>query len=141
VCLVVAHAIFYIFETTFSDKSEPACWVTLTLQLVTLAVRDFLTLPFAELPQHLKINTVIAEFLFHKSVVNFWLQRYKKFPREKQGIEKILLFPNCVRLPVAFPQPLRDRPGRPRRPPHHGRRPRDHPLHKIQDYVEYKEVK
>ena len=66
-CLVVAHAIFYIFETSFSDKSEPPCRVTLALQLVTLAVSDFLTLPLAELQQHLQVNTIVCflESLFH----------------------------------------------------------------------------
>ena len=33
-----------------------------------LAVRHRLTLALAKLTQHLKVNTVIAEFLFHKSV-------------------------------------------------------------------------
>ena len=32
-----------------------------------LAVKDRLTLTLAKLTQHLKVNTVIAEFLFHKS--------------------------------------------------------------------------
>ena len=64
-CLVVAHAIFYIFETSFSDKSEPPCRVTLTLQLVTLAVSYLFTLQFAELPKYLQIQAIIVEFLFH----------------------------------------------------------------------------
>jgi len=44
-----------------------------------LSVSHRLTLTLAKLTQHLKVNTVITEFLFHKSVVDFWLQRYKKF--------------------------------------------------------------
>jgi len=30
-----------------------------------LAVSDFLTLPFAELPQYLQVQSIIVEFLFH----------------------------------------------------------------------------
>ena len=36
-----------------------------------LAVSHCPTLTFAKLAQHLKVNTIIAEFLFHKSVVSF----------------------------------------------------------------------
>ena len=53
--LVIVHAIFYILETSFSDKSEPPCEITLVLQQVTLVVSDFLTLPLAKLPQHLQV--------------------------------------------------------------------------------------
>jgi len=37
--------------------------------LITLTVSHRLTLTLAELPQHLKVNTVIAEFLFHRQSV------------------------------------------------------------------------
>jgi hypothetical protein len=58
----------HILETATLHESEPTGRVILTLQLVTLAVRHRLTLTLAKLTQHMKVNTVIAEFLFHKSV-------------------------------------------------------------------------
>ena len=44
--------------------------VALALHLITLAVNDLLTFSLAELTQHLKVNTIIAEFLFHIVVFN-----------------------------------------------------------------------
>ena len=106
---VVADAVRHILEATIRHVAKPTRRVALALHLITLAVRHRLTLTLAKLTQHLKVNTVIAEFLFHKSVVSlisgqssckpnamerapiaeappsfaaFRLQRYKKFPRE-----------------------------------------------------------
>ena len=51
-----------------------------TLKVGEAVLKGRLTLTLAKLTQHLKVNTVIAEFLFHKSVVCYFrLQRYKKF--------------------------------------------------------------
>ena len=63
--LVITHAIFYIFETSFSDEGKPPCRVTLAFRLVTLAVSNLFTLSLAELPKYLQIQAVIIEFLFH----------------------------------------------------------------------------
>lgn len=39
-----------------------------------------------------------------------------------------------------LPHPLRDGHGRQGRAPHHGHHPRDHPLHKVQDFAEREKV-
>ena len=59
----------YILETALRNKAKPTRRVALALHLITLAVRHRLTLTLAKLTQLLKVNTVIAEFLFHKSVI------------------------------------------------------------------------
>ena len=58
----------HILEAALRHEAEPTRRVALALHLITLAVRHHLTLTLAKLTQHLKVNTVIAEFLFHKSV-------------------------------------------------------------------------
>ena len=68
---VVADAVSHILEATIRHVAKPTRRVALALHLITLAVRHRLTLTLAKLTQHLKVNTVIAEFLFHKSVVSF----------------------------------------------------------------------
>ena len=60
----------HILEATTLHKGEPTGRIALALQLVTLAVRHRLTLTLAKIPQHLKVNTVIAEFLFHIVITN-----------------------------------------------------------------------
>jgi hypothetical protein len=56
----------HILKATLRYKAKPTGRITFTLQLVTLAVSHRLTLLLTKLPQHLKVNTVIAEFLFHR---------------------------------------------------------------------------
>ena len=43
-----------------------------TLKVGEAVLKGRLTLTLAKLTQHLKVNTVIAEFLFHKSVGRYF---------------------------------------------------------------------
>ena len=65
VFLVVADAVSHVLEAPLGDEAEPACGVALALQLFALAVLHHLALALAKLAQHLNINTVFPEFLFH----------------------------------------------------------------------------
>ena len=64
----IVAAMIHILEAPLGDEAEPPCGVALALQLFAIAVLHHLALALAKLTQHLKVNTVIAEFLFHKSV-------------------------------------------------------------------------
>jgi hypothetical protein len=64
---VIADAIRYILEAPFGDEAEPPCGVALTLQLVALTVSHLLALALAKLAQHLDVNAIYPEFLFHTS--------------------------------------------------------------------------
>ena len=66
VLLVVADAVCHVLEAPFGDEAEPPCGVALALQLFALAVLHHLALALAKLAQRLNVNTIIAEFLFHK---------------------------------------------------------------------------
>jgi len=66
---LIVTTMIHILEATTLHEGKPTCRVALTLQLVALAISDCFALTLAKLTQRLKVNTVIAEFLFHKSVV------------------------------------------------------------------------
>ena len=67
-----------------------------SLHLITLAVSHHLTLTLAKLPQHLKVrsawplgsskNTVIAEFLFHKSVITVLTAKVQKVSETNKAL-------------------------------------------------------
>ena len=65
VFLVVADAVCHVLEAPFGHEAEPPCGVALALQLFALAVLHHLALALAKLAQHLDVNTVFPEFLFH----------------------------------------------------------------------------
>ena len=69
---VVADAVCHVLEAPLGDEAEPPCGVALALHLLALAVNHALPLLLAELAQHLEVQTIIPEFLFHRqSVVTF----------------------------------------------------------------------
>ena len=69
VFLVVADVIRYILEAPLGDEAEPSCRVALALHLVALAVLHHLALALAKFAQHLNINTIFPEFLFHRRLI------------------------------------------------------------------------
>ena len=62
---LVADAVSHVLEAPLGDEAEPSCGVALALQLVALAVLHHLALALAKLAQHLNINAIFPEFLFH----------------------------------------------------------------------------
>ena len=66
VLLVVADAVCHVLEAPLGDEAEPPCGVALALQLVALAVLHHLALALAKLAQHLDVNAIFPEFLFHR---------------------------------------------------------------------------
>ena len=64
---LVADASRDVLEAPFGDEAEPSCGVALALQLVALTVSHFLALALAKLAQHLDVNAIYPEFLFHTS--------------------------------------------------------------------------
>ena len=63
---IVADAVCHVLEASLGDEAEPPCRVALALQLIALAVSHLLALALAKLAQHLNVNTVFPEFLFHR---------------------------------------------------------------------------
>ena len=63
---VVADAVCHVLEAPLGDEAEPSCGVALALQLVALAVLHHLALALAKLTQHLNVNAIFPEFLFHR---------------------------------------------------------------------------
>ena len=86
---VVADAVRHILEAALSDVAKPTRRVTLALQLVALAVKDRLTLTLAKLAQQLKVNTVIAEFLFYIDLPHHHAERF--FCRLAHGFDGIVI--------------------------------------------------
>ena len=69
-------------EKGLVDEAEPTRRVTLTLQLVTLAVFHRLALALAKIPQHLKVYLVLLKLIFHSSVRMYSeLTNYPESPR------------------------------------------------------------
>ena len=69
---ILDKGIFHVLEAPFGDEAEPPCGVALALQLFALAVLHHLALALAKLAQHLDVNAIFPEFLFHRqSVVTF----------------------------------------------------------------------
>ena len=64
---LVADASRDVLEAPLCDEAEPSCGVALALQLFALAVLHHLALALAKLAQHLDVNAIFPEFLFHCS--------------------------------------------------------------------------
>ena len=59
---------FFAESSLVDYKITDAGLLAFTLQLVALAVVDRFALALAELPQHVEVNAVIAELLFHRRI-------------------------------------------------------------------------
>ena len=69
-------AMIHILEASLCHVAKLACGVALALQLFALAVLHHLALALAKLAQHLDVNAVFSEFLFHRQ----WLFGCKVTP-------------------------------------------------------------
>jgi hypothetical protein len=63
---IITNTMRNVLEATLRHVAKPTRRVALALHLITLAISNYLSFLLAELTQHLKVNTVIAEFLFHR---------------------------------------------------------------------------